>query len=493
MKSEELYQDLLNLIPPWNVKAVVVDDDESEVLVYLEHAETGCLACPLCGCSCTVGDHTEEKSWRHLDTCQKQTLVLAKLPVVSCPDHGRQLLAPPCGDADSPVTFAFASMLKRMARDCGSLKRAAVITRLDEELLRNILRQTSELPAIKKDLVESDPGGPLAASVPGHTRQLSLFSQNDMVLVNQGLQALKALKLQQAIALFRKHKKVFPKAHDVTPKIALAEFLLHGLWEAPAELNERVPHLCRFWNRFEDYVESHEMRRNDRLVSELQKSFFEELLKEIEQEGTADSLLIAGEIPLGYVFLQAGRYEQAIMHLQAAIPRAPHNAPIYGYLGDAYWLCGQVKTARQCYREGCLIDPATLDWQHLKDDELKELRHDLQLLYGFEADLATAWLPSHARLNGLFERKAVRLHEGLKEVVDDYLSIRKSLAKKQDPLKLAKLFFRGIILCENEESLRLVKKIDPIEVRRMMKQANPDLFNDFLASVSPSPGKPRKT
>jgi len=493
METEKLYQNLLNLAPPWYVKAVVADEDAAKVLVHLEHAETGGLACPLCGRSCAVSDHSEEKSWRHLDTCQKQTLVFAKLPVVSCPEHGRQLLAPPCGDVDAPVTFAFASMLKRMARYCGSLKRAALIARLDEEFLRNILRQMSGLPANRKDPAEGGPSGALAASVPDQTRQLSLFSQNDMVLVNQGLQALKALQLEQAIALFRKHQKIFPKAHDVAPKIALAEFLLHGLWEAPAELVERVPHLCRFWNRFEDYVQSHEMRRNERLVGELRKSFFEKMLQEIEQAGTVDALLITGGIPLGYVFLEAGRYEQAIMHLQAAIPRAPNNAAIYGYLGDAYWLRGEVKTARQCYREGCLIDPAALDWQHLKDDELKELRHDLQLLYEFDAELATAWLPSHAHLNGLFERKAIRLHEGLKEVVDDYLSLRKSLAKKPDPVKLAKLFFRGIILCENEESLRLVKKIDPIEVRRMMKQANPELFTDFLASISVSLGKPRKT
>ena len=279
MKAEALYQDLLNLAPPWYVKAVVAEDDAAKVLVHLEHVETALLACPLCGRSCAVSDHTEEKRWRHLDTCHKQTLVLAKLPVVSCPEHGRQLLAPPCGDVDAPVTIAFASMLKRMARDCGSLKRAAVITRLDEEFLRNILRQMSGLPAVRKDPAESGPDSALAASVPDQTRQLSLFSQNDMVLVNQGLQALKALQLEQAIAFFRKHQKVFPKAHDVTPKIALAEFLLRGLWDAPAELAERIPHLCRFWNRFEDYVQSHEMRRNDRIVSELRKSFFEKLLR----------------------------------------------------------------------------------------------------------------------------------------------------------------------------------------------------------------------
>jgi tetratricopeptide (TPR) repeat protein len=492
MKAEKLYQYLMNLAPPWHVKAVVVEDDAPEVMVFLEHKKSAGPACPLCGCSCSFCGRTEEKSWRHLDTCQKQTIVIAELPAVNCPEHGRQLLVPPCGDADSPVTFAYASMLKRVARDSGSLKRAAVITRLAEDTLRDILRQVSGLPSIRKDPTASAPVDTPAAPAPDQTRQLSLFSQDDMVLVNQGIQALKSLQLEQAVALFRKHQKVFPKAHDVNSKIALAEYLLHGMEEAPSELDERIPLLCHLWNRFEDHVESLEMRPRDRLVSELRRSYFERLLGEIEQKGTADALLISGGIPLGYVFLQVGRYQEAIMHLQAAIPRAPGNAAIYGYLGDAYWLRGDVKTARQCYREGCLIDPAALDWQHLKDGEIKELRHDLQLLFGFDLELATAWLPSHARLNGLFERKSIRLHEGLKELVDEYLSLRKSLAKRPDPLKSARLFFRGIILCENEESLKLVKKIDPIEVRRLMKQANPELFNEFLASVSAKPLKHRK-
>ena len=91
------------------------------------------------------------------------------------------------------------------------------------------------------------------------------------------------------------------------------------------------------------------------------------------------------------------------------------------------------------------------------------------------------------------ERKVVRLHDGLKELVDSYLSLKKSLAKEPSPVKLALLFFRGMILCENEESLRLVKKIDPIDVRRLMKQANPDLFAEFLTSVVAASAKPRAT
>lgn len=132
---------------------------------------------------------------------------------------------------------------------------------------------------------------------------------------------------------------------------------------------------------------------------------------------------------------------------------------------------------------GCLIAPATLDWHSLKDDELRELLHDLQLLYGFDEALAAAWLPSHARVAGLFEHKALRPNEGLKELVNDYLTRQKALAKRPDPIKAAELFFRAMILCENEESLRLVKKVDLIQIRRLMKQTSPDLFAEFLATV----------
>jgi len=493
MDAVTFYQKLLNLASPWQVKAVIAEDDAARVSVYVEHTEAALLACPLCGRKCPVCQHTEEKTWRHLDTCQKQTYLLAKLPVATCPEHGKQTFPTPLGGADTPVTFAFAQMLNRLTRGLGSLKKAAVMTGSSEDLLRSILRRPSE-PSAFLEIPEK--GGHIDASgisAPNLTRQLSLFSQSDMILVNQGLQALKALQLESAIELFRKHRQIFPKGHDVVPKIALAEFLLKGLEGAPVELHERIPHLCRFWNGVENYVQTKGMKINDRLVLELQQAFFENMLREIEQHDLTGVSLIGNEIPVGYIFLRAGQYEQAITHLQTAIPRAPDNAAIYGHLGDAYWVRGDQRTARQCYREGCLIDPVAIDWNYLKDEELKDLRDDLLVGYGCDAELATAWLPSYARVNGLFERKTVRLHDGLKELVADYVSLEKTLAKEASPVKMAKLFFRGIILCENEESLKLVKKVDPIEVRRLMKKANPNLFTEFLTSVVASSTKPRAT
>jgi tetratricopeptide (TPR) repeat protein len=491
MEAATFYQKLLNLAAPWYVKDVVVEEDAPRVSVYLDHTEAALFACPVCARSIPVCEHTEEKTWRHLDTCQKQTHLLAKLPVVTCPEHGKQTIATPLGGVDAPVSFAFAQMLNRLVRDLGNWKKPAVITRISESLLRGILRRPEEPSASSENSGEGNSTDARGASAPGRSRQLSLFSQNDMILVNQGLQALKALQLESAIELFRKHQKIYPKGQDVVPRLALAEFLLQGLREAPADIQERIPYLCRFWNEVEDYAHTHCVRSNDRLTPELQKAFFEKALQEIQQAGLIDAALIGGQIPVGYIFLRAGQDEQAVAHLQAAIPEAPHSAALYGYLGDAHALRGKVKTARQCYREGCLIDPAAIDWEHLQDEELKDLREDLLVGYGFEVELATAWLPSHARVAGLFERKVVRLHDGMKELVDDYVSLEKSLRKEANPINLAMLFFRGIILCENEESLKLIKKVDPIEVRRLMKKANPDLFAEFLTSVVAAPVRAR--
>jgi hypothetical protein len=52
----------------------------------------------------------------------------------------------------------------------------------------------------------------------------------------------------------------------------------------------------------------------------------------------------------------------------------PHNAALYGYLGDAYYLRGEPIVARRCYREACLIDPAAIDWRHIEDTDLKQLK-----------------------------------------------------------------------------------------------------------------------
>jgi tetratricopeptide (TPR) repeat protein len=497
------YAHLLDLASPWTVKVVVLEDRSERIEVHLEFSAATQFQCLHCDRYCSIVDVSPLKTWRHLDTCRKTTFLHARLPIVNCPEHGKQQLHPPWGHADSPVTLAFEQWITRLYQGFGDIKKAAHFSRMELAQLRHILRRAIEKPGeVEPRLVDAqDSSSQTSPSPPA--RQLSVFGQNDMTYVNQGIQAFRSLELEQAVELFQKHRSLYPKGYNVTSRLAAAEFLLQGIREAPAEPCERPAHLCRLWDSFEDYLKSEPAGRasvanRDAHAAEVKGAFFARVIEEAErcgrsdssslQDGAADASLQPGDIPRGYILLQAGRFEDAIQSLQNCIAGAPHHAALYGWLGDAYWLRGDVRVARQCYREACLIDPAAIDWRHLQDEDLKELKQDLLLDYGSNPDLAVAWLPSHARITGLFERKMVRVHDGLKELVDDYLTLVKSLAKKENYLLTAKLFFTGMILCENQESLKFIKKIDLIQVRRMMKQANPDLFAEFMERIAEGKG-----
>ena len=497
------YAHLLDLASPWTVKVVVLEDRSERIEVHLEFSATAQFQCLHCDRYCSIVDVSPLKTWRHLDTCRKTTFLHARLPIVNCPEHGQQQPHPPWGHADSPVTLAFEQWITRLYQGFGDIKKAAHFSRMEPIQLRHILRRAIEKPGeVEPRLVDGqDSSSQTSPSPPA--RQLSVFGQNDMTFVNQGMAAFRNLELEKAVELFQKHRSLYPKGYNVTSRLAAAEFLLQGIREAPAEPCERPAYLCRLWDSFEDYLKSEPLVRasvanRDAHAAEVKGAFFARVIEEAErcgrsdsaslQDGAPDASLQPGDIPRGYILLQAGRFEDAIRSLQNCIAGAPHHAALYGWLGDAYWLRGDVRVARQCYREACLIDPAAIDWRHLQDEELKELKQDLLLDYGSNPDLALAWLASHARINGLFERKVVRLHDGLKELVDEYLTLVKSLAKKENYLLTAKLFFTGMILCENQESLKFIKKIDLIQVRKMMKQANPDLFAEFMERIAEGKG-----
>ena len=66
--------------------------------VWVETCEGGEWRCAECKEVSAVYDHSEEQSWRHLDTCQCRTYVHARLPRTTCRKHGvRQVMAPWAG------------------------------------------------------------------------------------------------------------------------------------------------------------------------------------------------------------------------------------------------------------------------------------------------------------------------------------------------------------------------------------------------------------
>jgi transposase len=51
----------------------------------------------------------EERRWRHLDSCQFQTIIVSRVPSVRCPEHGSQTVAVPWAEKYTRFTRLFVS------------------------------------------------------------------------------------------------------------------------------------------------------------------------------------------------------------------------------------------------------------------------------------------------------------------------------------------------------------------------------------------------
>jgi len=107
MNDVELYQAVLGIELPWKVAEVKLDLADGRVDVYVEHGRGERFACPECGTMCPVYDHSAERTWRHLDTCQYRTLLHASPPRVKCSKHGVHQAALPWADKKTQFTMLF--------------------------------------------------------------------------------------------------------------------------------------------------------------------------------------------------------------------------------------------------------------------------------------------------------------------------------------------------------------------------------------------------
>ena len=107
MRDTDLYRHLLGLQSPWTVARVELDVKQERVDVWAEHPRGVKLQCPECGKECAVRDHTDERVWRHLDSCQFSTFLHARPPRVQCTEHGVKQARLPWAEPHSRFTMLF--------------------------------------------------------------------------------------------------------------------------------------------------------------------------------------------------------------------------------------------------------------------------------------------------------------------------------------------------------------------------------------------------
>ena len=88
MQDRTLYARLLGIEDPWRVIDVTLRLEEAqEVVVSVELDPGATLHCPKCESRGSRYD-SRERRWRHLDTMQYRTILVADVPRVQCDKHG---------------------------------------------------------------------------------------------------------------------------------------------------------------------------------------------------------------------------------------------------------------------------------------------------------------------------------------------------------------------------------------------------------------------
>ena len=118
MDEKTFYYKILGLHPPWLIKEVVLNEAEQRVDIYLDHEKDIQARCPECDKFYGLYDHSPERIYRHLDTCQMATYIHVRPPRVNCPDHGVKQINSELGENGSEMTYAFESLVIRVAREC---------------------------------------------------------------------------------------------------------------------------------------------------------------------------------------------------------------------------------------------------------------------------------------------------------------------------------------------------------------------------------------
>jgi transposase len=109
MNDRKLYEQILGIPQPWYVEEVALRLDQGEIEVRV----AGLAAveqCPECGKRCSRYDGAERR-WRHVDTCQYRTILVAAVPRVDCDEHGVRQVRVPWAQERSGFTALFEALV----------------------------------------------------------------------------------------------------------------------------------------------------------------------------------------------------------------------------------------------------------------------------------------------------------------------------------------------------------------------------------------------
>jgi transposase len=151
MPDLELFQQALGLEEPWEVVEVQFDAERRRLDLRVDFRKGARFACPECGApGCKVHD-TEPHTWRHLNFFQHEAYLTARVPRVSCSEHGTRQVQVPWARERSDFTLLFEAVVMALVKEMPVKAIAGLVGEHDTKIWR-IVHHYVDLAVEAQDL-----------------------------------------------------------------------------------------------------------------------------------------------------------------------------------------------------------------------------------------------------------------------------------------------------------------------------------------------------
>jgi transposase len=121
---EEFYKQSIGVTAPWKVAKVFICGESRQVQITVECPQGLVWADPETEERAELKDWVE-RQWRHLDTCEFETVIIARVPRVKLKSGRTIMVTVPWAEPNGRFTLGFENRLIDFLRDCKTIKGAA--------------------------------------------------------------------------------------------------------------------------------------------------------------------------------------------------------------------------------------------------------------------------------------------------------------------------------------------------------------------------------
>ncbi len=136
----EHYRLLLGLSTSWEVNDVQLSLENQKVEIELFYTDE-IFCCPVCGEKGSLHDYSPERSWRHLDTMQFETIIRASVPRCNCKNCGVKTISVPWATGHTRFTLMFESFVIQVLQSSSSISAACELLGINWHAANAIMKR----------------------------------------------------------------------------------------------------------------------------------------------------------------------------------------------------------------------------------------------------------------------------------------------------------------------------------------------------------------